>query len=292
MNWELIDLGPQSKHVRLMRIDAHQHFWKFDPVRDNWITDRMAVIKKDFFPNDLELLLRKNGFDGSIVVQSDQSENENEFQLENAAKYDFIKGVIGWVDLQADNLEERLAYYGSFKKMKGFRHVLQGETDRALMLRPSFKNGIRKLEKFGFTYDILIFADQLKYIPDFVVAFPNQQFVIDHIAKPEIKNKKIDDWKKQMREVGRYQNVHCKISGMVSEADWKNWRAEDFTPYLDVVIEAFGSERIMYGSDWPVCLVAASYENMLAIVENYFSSFTHNEQRSFFGGNAIKFYNL
>ena len=275
-----------------MRIDAHQHFWKFNPVRDSWITDEMAVIQKDFFPVDLAPLLIENNFTGSVVVQSDQSEKEDEFQLKNAEENDFIKGVVGWVDLQAPNVEERLAFYSSFKKMKGFRHVLQGEADRAFMLSPAFMNGISKLKKFGFAYDILIYADQLKYIPQFVSASPDQKFVIDHLAKPEIKDKKIEEWQKEIKEVAKYDNVCCKISGMVTEADWKNWKQEDLIPYIDVVIESFGPHRIMFGSDWPVCLVAASYEKVLSIVEEYFSSFSEAEQELFFGKNAMQFYNL
>jgi L-fuconolactonase len=275
----------------MLRIDAHQHFWKFDPIRDNWITDEMSFIRKDFFPPDLQVILRQNKFDGSVVVQSDQSEEENEFQLKNAEN-DFVKGVVGWVDLQSAEVEERLAHHHSFKKMKGFRHVLQGEVDRGFMLTPAFMDGIGKLEKFGFTYDILIFPDQLKFIPQFVATFPNQKFVIDHIAKPDIKNKDIKEWKREITEVASHENVHCKISGLVTEADWKNWKNEDFRPYLDVVVNAFGIQRVMYGSDWPVCLVAASYKEVLNIVEQYFSSFSQNEQRLFFGGNAVQFYHL
>ena len=287
MGWER-----QNKGAKHMRVDSHQHFWKFDPVRDNWITDEMAVIRKDFLPADLQPVLTKNDFDGSVVVQSDQSENENEFQLKNAEGNDFIKGVVGWVDLQASNIEERLAHYSSFKKMKGFRHVLQGETDRSFMLKPGFMKGISNLEKFGFTYDILIYADQLKYIPEFVGAFMNQRFVIDHLAKPRIEDQELAEWKKDMQNIARFENVSCKISGMVTEADWKNWKQDNFIPYIDVVIEAFGPDRIMFGSDWPVCLVAASYEEMFSIVQEYFSSFSETEQELFFGGNAVKFYNL
>ena len=275
-----------------MRIDAHQHFWKFDPVRDSWINDDMSVIQKNFLPRDLQPVLKNNDFDGSVVVQSDQSENENEFQLKNAEENDFIKGAVGWVDLQANNIEERLSYYSSFKKMKGFRHVLQGETDRSLMLKPEFMNGVSQLEKFGFTYDILIYPDQLKYVPEFVGAFMHQKFVIDHLAKPGIRNNEISHWKREIQNIARFENVYCKISGMVTEADWTNWKQDDFVPYIDVVIEAFGPNRILYGSDWPVCLVAASYEQMLGIVQEYFSSFSETEQELFFGDNATKFYNL
>ncbi len=276
----------------MARIDAHQHFWKFDPVRDSWINDDMQLIRRDFLPTDLEPILEQNGFDGSVIVQSDQSEAENDFQLENAAQFDFIKGLVGWVDLQHTNVEARLEYYAQFKKMKGFRHVLQGETDRSLMLKPAFKNGISLLEKYGYTYDILIFPDQLAYSEELVKAFPNQLFVIDHIAKPGIKDKMINEWKKDITSIAQYENVYCKISGMVTEADWQNWEAADFKPYLDVVTEAFGINRIMYGSDWPVCLVAGGYEKMLGIVQHYFSSFSKDEQDKFFGSNATAFYKL
>ncbi len=276
----------------MRRIDAHQHFWQFDPVRHSWINEEMAVIQRDFLPMDLLPLLQQNNMDGCVVVQSDQTENENEFQLYNAGSFNFIKGVVGWVDLQSDDVEDRLGYYSLFSKMKGFRHVLQGEADRALMLKPAFMNGISKLQQFGFTYDILIFPDQLKYVAEMVAAFPDQKFVIDHIAKPNIREQKITEWKKDIRALAGYENLYCKISGMVTEADWKNWKKEDFTPYMDTVVEAFGTNRILFGSDWPVCLVAAPYKEMLEIVTDYFSSFTDNEKEKFFGMNAVQFYNL
>lgn len=276
----------------MLKIDAHNHFWKFDQVRDSWITEEMAVIRKDFLPEDFLPVLQQHGFDGCIAVQSDQSEKENEFHLQHAMQHDFIKGVVGSVDLQHARVEERLTYYRSFPVMKGFRHILQGEADRALMLRPAFKNGIAKLEQFGFTYDILIFPDQLKYAAEFVDAFPGQKFVIDHIAKPAIKTGNSPDWQKDIKAIAEYENVYCKISGMVTEADWKHWKKEDFTPYIDTVVNAFGTKRIMYGSDWPVCQVAASYGDMLGIVQQYFSRFSAAEQADFFGGNACSFYNI
>ncbi|GAB3416029.1 amidohydrolase family protein [Niabella aquatica] len=273
-------------------IDAHQHFWVFDPVRDSWIDDSMKKIQRDFLPKDLKPVLDQNEIEGCVVVQSDQSEVENLFQLTNAMQNDFVKGVVGWVDLQAKNIEDKLAHYSYYPKMKGFRHVLQGEKDRALMLRKKFMNGISLLEKYHFTYDILIFPDQLKYAKKLATAFPNQKFVIDHIAKPYIKDSKVDGWKQDIQAIGQLPNVYCKISGMVTETEWKKWKPADFNPYLDTVVEAFGAERIMYGSDWPVCLVAASYKKMKAIVDSYFASFSENEKRAFYGGNAIKFYGL
>jgi len=274
------------------RIDAHQHFWNFDRVRDSWINEEMAVIQRDFLPQDLQPLLTENNLDGSVVVQCDQSEKENEFLLNHANNFDFIKGVVGWVDLQSNDVEDRLAYYHSFNKMKGFRHILQGEAERGMMLRPAFMNGISKLKNFDFTYDILIYPDQIQYIGEFVKAFPDQKFVIDHIAKPNIKEKNIVEWKKGMEALAEYPNLYCKISGMVTEADWKNRGKDDCNPYLDVIVEAFGTKRIMFGSDWPVCLVAANYQQTMEIVVNYFSTFTQSEQEDFFGLNAINFYNL
>src|SRR5690348_108266 len=275
-----------------MRIDSHQHFWMYEKQQHAWINDAMHIIQKNFMPADLQPVLKKNNIDGCVLVQVDQTEDENIFQLKNASGYDFIKGVVGWVDLQAMDIGERLQHYQQFKKIKGFRHILQDEKDRALMLRPAFKRGIGLLNAYNFTYDILILPDQLQYTHELVKSFPDQRFVIDHIAKPDIKNKKNNDWEKDMRALASYKNVYCKISGMVTEADWHHWNIKDFFPYLDIIVQTFGTKRIMFGSDWPVCLVAASYEQMMAIVQEYFSSFSENEQNDFFANNAIKFYNL
>jgi L-fuconolactonase len=275
-----------------MSIDAHQHFWKYNEDRDTWITDDMAVIQRNFLPEDFRPILSENKIDGSVIVQSDQSKEENIFQLANALQHDFVKGVVGWVDLQAENLSEHLEYYKEFKKLKGFRHVLQGERQRDFMLRPKFKRGIGKLREFGYTYDILIFPDQLEYTIEFVKAFPDQPFVLDHIAKPYIKDKKIENWKKDIGALASFENVYCKVSGMVTEAHWKDWNKQDFLPYLDVVSESFGATRLMYGSDWPVCLVAASYQEVLELAREYFSKFSLHEQELIFGENAIRFYNL
>jgi L-fuconolactonase len=276
-----------------LKIDAHQHFWKFDAFRHSWINDEMNVIRKDFMPADLEPLLQATGIDGCVLVQVDQSEDENDFQLENARNHDFIKGVVGWVDLQSPEVGEKLAHYKRFPKMKGFRHILQGEKDRALMLKPAFQRGIGALRQFGYTYDILIFPDQLGYTRDFTAAFPDQPFVIDHVAKPYIKDGSLTaEWKAAIRAVAAQENVYCKISGMVTEADFKNWKPEELYPYIDTVVEAFGPGRIMFGSDWPVCLVAASYQQWYELLKDYFSRFSATEQSAFFGGNAIQFYNL
>jgi L-fuconolactonase len=276
----------------MSRIDSHQHFWKFDPIRDSWIDETMSVIQRDFLPGDLQPLLHKHAMDGCVVVQTDQSEMENGFLLGNANDYDFIKGVVGWVDLQSPQVDKRLEYYSQFKKLKGFRHVLQGEADRALMLKPAFMNGIAALSKYGFTYDILIYPDQLPYVYDFVKAFPNQKFVIDHIAKPYIKDKKIDDWAKDIKALAGFENLYCKVSGMVTEANWKTWQQEDFTPYLNVVFETFGTKRLMYGSDWPVCNVAGGYDKAIGIVKKYIAKLSASEQDDFWGNTVAAFYKL
>jgi len=276
----------------MLRIDSHQHFWKYDPVRYDWIDDSMSVIQKDFLPEDLAPILKANGFDGCITVQSHQSEQENEFQLTNADKHSFIKGVVGWVDLQSPNIEERLDYYQQFKKLKGFRHILQGESQRDFMLRPDFLKGISLLKKYGYTYDILILPDQLKYTAEFLSLFPDQRFVIDHIAKPDIKQKELKNWEQGIKAIAAFENVYCKVSGMVTEADWQNWQPADFNNYLEVVTNSFGTKRLMYGSDWPVCKIAADYGQVLDIVKDYFSAFSQTEQQAFFGGNAIEFYNI
>jgi L-fuconolactonase len=275
-----------------MQIDAHQHFWKFDPVRDSWITEEMSVIRRDFLPEDLKPILKENGFDGCVAVQADQSEDETNFLLELSGQNEFIKGVVGWVDLCNENINDRLSHFKQFNLLKGFRHILQGESERDFMLKAEFMRGVEALKDFGFTYDILVFPDQLQYINIFLSAFQGQKFVVDHIAKPHIKDKKMDDWKRNITSVAEHENVFCKISGLVMEADWKSWAEKDFIPYLDVVVAAFGIDRIMFGSDWPVCLPAGSYKQVIAIVKNYFSSFTKNEQQKFFGLNAIEFYNL
>lgn len=276
----------------MIKIDSHQHFWKFDPIRDAWIDSTMLAIQHDFMPGDLEPVLQKQFIDGCIAVQADQSETETEFLLGLAKKHEFIKGVVGWVDLRADGIGKRLEYFKDFKKLKGFRHVLQGEADRALMLNPQFTKGISALKHHDFTYDILIFPDQLGYTHQFVKTFGGHRFVIDHIAKPDIKNKNIEKWANGICAIAKNENVWCKVSGMVTEADWYNWVLADFEPYLDVVFEAFGPKRVMFGSDWPVCNVAGGYQQMLSVVKNYTSKLSANEQAMFWGQNAIDFYGI
>lgn len=273
-------------------IDAHQHFWKYDEVKHDWIGEEMAVIRRDFLPEHLAPVLQQNEVNACVAVQADQSREETDFLIDMANRHDFISGVVGWVDLQSSTTEQELAAYSKFTKLKGFRHILQGERQRDLCLQKSFLNGVSLLEQFGYSYDILIHKDQLQFMPDFVSRFPNQRFVVDHLAKPAIKEGEISDWKRDIQVVARHENVYCKISGMVTEADLENWKSEELIPYLDVVVEAFGTNRIMYGSDWPVCLAAGSYGKMINSVRSYFQSFSAHEQQLFFGDNAARFYQL
>ena len=275
----------------MLTIDAHQHFWYYNSVKHSWIDDEMAVIRRDFLPQDLQPFLQQSKVDGCVAVQADQTEEETDFLITLATQHNFIKGVVGWVDLRAADIAERLERYQRFNIVKGFRHVLQGE-DPAFMLQPAFLNGISKLRLFGFTYDILIFPQHLPAALQLVQQFPDQKFVVDHIAKPYIKRGEITPWDKDIRALATCPNVYCKVSGMVTEADYHYWKEEQFTPYLDVVLEAFGPQRIMYGSDWPVCLVAAEYQEQLGIVKHYFRSLSATEQAGIFGCNAVTFYNL
>lgn len=274
-----------------MKIDAHQHFWRYDPIRDAWIDDQMKVIRHDFLPQDLQPLLAQNDIDGCVAVQAAQNDAETEFLLGLAGENDFIKGVVGWVDLQADDLDARLDKYQGRKLLKGFRHVLQGES-ADFMLRPAFVRGVKMLHHHGYTYDILIFPHQLPNAVKLVAQCPDQRFVLDHLAKPYIRAGKIDDWQKDLNALAAYDNVFCKISGMVTEADYLTWTYEQLIPYLDIAFKAFGSDRILFGSDWPVCLVAGNYQKVKDIVDKYTTRFSKEEKAKIFGWNAIQFYNL
>jgi L-fuconolactonase len=275
----------------MQRIDSHQHFWKFDPLRDAWITDDMAVIQRDFYPGDLQPVLAANGIDACIAVQASQSETETDFLVQLATQTPFIIGVVGWVGLQADNLAERLQHYKQYSVVKGFRHVLQAEPGE-FMLGEKFMRGISQLHQYGFTYDVLITHKQLSYAEKLVAAFPNQKFVIDHLAKPAIKAQELEPWAGEIRAIAQHKNVLCKVSGFCTEADWDNWQPADIKPYLDVVFEAFGPDRLMFGSDWPVCLVAGGYGKTIEFLKQYMAAFTKTEQDKFWGGNAALFYNL
>jgi L-fuconolactonase len=275
----------------IFRIDSHQHFWKYNAARDAWITNEMKIIQRDFLPEDLAPILGNNKIDGCVSVQADQSENETKFLLELASTNDFIKGVVGWVDLRSPQLHERLQFYASNKKLKGFRHIAQAEP-AGFLRKEEFSNGIGALKHFNFTYDILIYPHQIEDAIWLVKQHPEQKFVVDHLAKPVIREKEFTNWSAQMKDLASFNNVNCKISGMVTEAVWDRWTPKDFKPYLDFILHHFGTARVMYGSDWPVCLVAASYEKQLTIIEEYLQPFSQFEKHQIMGENTRRFYNL
>ena len=275
-----------------MIIDSHQHFWKYEPIKHDWIDDDMSVIRRDFSPSDLAKVYQENSIDGCVAVQADQTLEETDFLIDLAFNNNFIKGIVGWVDLRAENIEKVLEKYSSDKIVKGFRHVVQGEPDHNFLLRPNFSRGISLLEKYNFTYDILVFPHQLGSVLEFVKKFPNQKFVIDHIAKPYIKDGYFEGWATMMTAIGKHENVSCKMSGMVTEAEYNTWTPEQIHPYMNVALEAFGSSRILFGSDWPVCLVAGNYSKIKKLTTDFISQLSQIEQNSIMGTNAIEFYNL
>ncbi|GAO44547.1 hypothetical protein FPE01S_03_05850 [Flavihumibacter petaseus NBRC 106054] len=273
----------------MRRVDAHNHFWQYDPVRDAWIDDSMQVIRRNFFPDDLAPLLEANGFEGCVAVQADQSDTETKFLLDLAASAPFVKGVVGWTDLRAPFVEDQLDKYRDQPLLKGFRHILQGELNRCGMLQPAFLNGIAALGKKGYTYDILIFPDQLPFAATLCGKFSNQAFIIDHGAKPYIRKGEMDQWKKDMQAFRKMDHVYCKVSGLATEADWTSWTPQQIRPYIDTLVETFGISRLVFGSDWPVSLLAGSYERTVSLVADCFSA---SEQEAVFSTNARQFYKL
>ncbi|MGO4528261.1 amidohydrolase [Paenibacillus sp. 2TAF8] len=275
-----------------MKLDAHQHFWNYN-IRDyGWIGEEMSVIQRSFLPEDLQPILTDSGVSGCVAVQARQSLEETNWLLELADKHDFIKGVVGWVDLCSDEASSQLEKVAANPWLKGVRHVIQDEPDVKFVLREDFQKGIALLEQYNLAYDLLVSKEQLPYAVELVQKFPQQRFVIDHLAKPDIKAGVISPWKEAMEAMASYSNVYCKLSGMVTEADWNKWTQEDFSPYLDTVLQAFGPERVMYGSDWPVCTVAGTYGDVINLLQTHVQSLPEAEQQLIFGDNCAAFYNL
>ncbi len=274
-----------------MTIDSHVHFWNFDAVRDSWITDDMKILRQDHLPEHLSVLLKENAMAGCVAVQADQSETETVFLTGLSETSPFIKGVVGWVDLQDEHIGQRLEYFSRFPIIKGWRHIVQAEPD-GFLAGNNFKRGIRALAAFNYTYDLLVYHHQLKYAPGFVSGFPGQRFVIDHCAKPDIRNNKMDDWKMYMKEMAVFPNLYCKLSGLLTEAKWKEWKEADLYPWLDIVFEFFGTDRLLFGSDWPVLQLSGSYGQWKGLLVRYMEKYSEADRQKIFGLNAIKFYNL
>jgi L-fuconolactonase len=275
-----------------MRLDAHQHFWKYSAEQYGWINDDMANLKRDYLPGDLKPLLAAEGFDGSIAVQARQDEEETNWLLQLAEENEFVKGVVGWVDLCSAEVKEELERLTQHPKFVGVRHVLQDEQDDEFMLRRDFKRGIGLLAQYGLTYDLLVFPRHLPVAARLVREFPDQPFVLDHIAKPLIAGGLVEPWDRDIRELATFDNVSCKLSGMVTEAEWKEWESADFRPYLDVVFEAFGPDRLMVGSDWPVCTLSGDYSATLGIVREYIGQLDSSVQEDILGLNCAEIYRV
>lgn len=271
-------------------LDSHVHFWQYNKFRDSWMDD-MKVLQQDYLPEFLQQTLSRNGIEGVVAVQADQSEIETRFLVELAKTHPIIKAVVGWIDLLSPQLEKKLEEFAAFPIIKGWRHIVQAEPDNFL-LKEDFQKGVAKLEAYNYTYDILIYHRQLPAALSFVEKFPTQKLIIDHCAKPDVKRKKIDDWEKYMREIAKYPNVYCKLSGLLTEASWKDWSAADFYPYLDVVFEAFGTERLVFGSDWPVVLVSGIYVQWKSLIEKYMEHHSVEEKENVFGLNGSRFYGI
>jgi L-fuconolactonase len=274
-----------------MRIDAHQHFWIYNQREYDWIDETMASIRRDFLPADLRPELEDAGFAGSVVVQVRQTLEETRWLLELAEDNPFILGVVGWVDLRSPRLYQDLQSFAGKSKLVGIRHIVQSEPDDFL-LDADFLRGISVLQEFDLAYDLLIYTKHLPLAAEFVKRFPRQRFVLDHLAKPPIRSRAIDLWARGMRELASFPNLHAKVSGLVTEANWQGWKPEDLRPYLDVAFESFGAKRLMIGSDWPVCTVAASYAQVVNLVKDYMSSYTAEDREAVFGGNAANFWRL
>lgn len=271
-----------------MRLDSHQHFWRYSATDYPWMKPEWPI-RRDFLPTDLAPLLAKAGLDGSIAVQARQDLAENDFLLGLAERSPLVKGVVGWVDLRSDHVDDQLRAFAAHSKAVGVRHVVQDEPDDDFMLRPEFVRGIRRLKQFDLTYDILIYPKQLPAAIRLAEMFPDQPFVLDHLAKPIIRDGVISPWREHIRELARFPNVCCKVSGMVTEAKWIGWRTDDFRPYLDIAFESFGVDRLMFGSDWPVALLAGTYAQVHGLVQSYVAPQHH---AAFFGGNAARFYGI
>lgn len=276
-----------------MRIDAHQHFWSYVAGAEefSWIDDSMKPIQQSFLPEDLEPLLSAGGIDGCVAVQATQAEQENQFLLGLADRASFIRGVVGWVDLKSPNVDAELDRLKVYPKFRGVRRIVQAEP-AAILADSDFRRGIAALAPRGLTYDLLVHQHQLREAVAFVRDFPLQPIVLDHLAKPLILRRELEPWATHLRELGQCSNCYCKVSGLITEADWVHWSSDDLRPYLDVVFEAFPAERLMFGSDWPVCLLAAPYARVVEVIDEYLAAVDAATRAALFGENAARFYGL
>lgn len=276
-------------------IDAHQHFWEigksgFDYA---WMDgEALAPIRKTYLPADLKQHLDATGVDQSIFVQTQHNVEENRWVLQFCEDHDFLAGMVGWVDLASTDCERQLEEFKSNPYFVGIRHVTHDEPDDDWIIRDEVMNGLRVLEKYEVPFDLLFFVKHLKHASTLGKALPDLPMVIDHLAKPEIKAGRLENWEENFRAAAKFPNMFCKISGMVTEADWLAWKPDDLRPYVEIALEVFGPERCMYGSDWPVCELAGSYEQVIGAAREVLSGLSPDEQAWVFGGTAKKFYGI
>jgi L-fuconolactonase len=275
-----------------MRVDAHHHYWQYDPAEYGWIDDSMAVLRRDFLPNDLQREIAEVGIDGVVSVQARQSLAETRWLCELAKEHSFVQGVVGWVPLADPAVREQLEALADCRVLKAVRHVVQDEPDERFLLRDDFNRGIDALQEFGLAYDLLVFERHLPPAIEFVDRHPNQMIILDHLAKPLARDNQLEPWASNIHQLAERENVFCKLSGLVTEADWKNWSEYELTIYWEVILHAFGPRRIMFGSDWPVCLLAASYRSWYELCQRFTSSLSQEERDRIFGGTAIEAYQL
>ncbi len=276
----------------MIRIDSHQHFWEYDAEEFSWIDDEMRAIRRSFNPPDLEPYLAVESIRGSVAVQARQTEEENEYLLGLHDAHTSVLGIVGWVDLQSESCREDLEFWSHRRGFAGVRHIMQGEPDPEFMARPAFRAGIAALAEFDLSYDILIYAHQIGQAVGLAQAFPNQRFVLDHLAKPPLKSGELEAWRTGIAELSQCENVCAKVSGLAFEADWGHWNTDTLRPVVDHALDCFGAGRLMLGSDWPVCLPAGSYARIWDSLEECFATLSDEEKAGVFGRNAIDFYKL
>ncbi len=275
-----------------MKIDAHQHFWKYNPVKHYWLGGDMTILKHDFLPEDLETILKNNGFDGTIAIHSEHNLEDTNFLLGLAGNHEFVKGVVGWVDLRASNLQEILEMYSLNSKFVGVRHLLAYDPDPEIMDNQEFINGVKALSKFNLTYDVVVKPNRLDDAANFIRKIPEVKFVLDHMGNPKIRNMHSQDWKKAIKTIASIDHVYCKISGLITESHWTEWEYVNLVPYLDHALECFGPNRLIFGSDWPTCRLAGTHSEVTGVAENFVKSLSASEKNAIMGQNAVDFYQL
>jgi L-fuconolactonase len=275
-----------------MRIDAHQHFWHYQPDTHGWISDEMSVLRKDFMPEELKTPLADFSFDGSVVVQANEIYAENDFLLDIAQKHNYIKGIVGWINLLDPNAEIKMIALKSIPSIVGFRTIMQGSPDEKYLGNKLFYENVKRLASFDYTFDLLVHNNQLDSLIRFTDKLPDNRFILDHLGKPAIKNKEYKEWKTEIKILAANPNMYCKLSGMTTEADLKNWTYNDLYPYMEIAAEYFGLDRICFGSDWPVCLAAGSFATTYSVVDQFCAQLKQEEKDKIFGLNTKDFYKL